>query len=66
MYKSKSDNKKPVKNKKRALKKEEVELFKTHSKHHSKEHIEEMKKFIKEGKGCFSMSHKHASKKVGK
>lgn len=66
MYKSKSDNKKPVKNKKRALKKEEVELFKTHSKHHSKEHIEEMKKFIKEGRGCFSAGHKHASKKVGK
>ena len=66
MYKSKSDNKKPVKNKKRALKKEEVELFKTHSKHHSREHIEEMKKYIRAGKGCFSMSHKHANKKVGK
>ena len=66
MYKSKSDNKKPVKNKKRALKKEEVELFKTHSKHHSKEHIEEMKKFIKEGRGCYSDSHKHASKKYPK
>jgi len=63
MYKKKSDNKKL---KPRALKKEEVELFKTHSKHHTKKHIEEMKKFIKEGRGCFSESHKHTNKKVGK
>jgi hypothetical protein len=63
MYKKKSETKKL---KPRALKKEEVELFKTHSKHHTKKHIEEMKKFIKEGRGCFSASHKHASKKVGK
>jgi len=67
MYKKKSDNKKPVKkNKARALKKEEIDLFKTHSKHHSKEHIEEMKKYIRSGKGCFSEAHKHANKKVGK
>jgi hypothetical protein len=52
--------------KKRALKKEEVELFKTHSKHHSKKHIDFMKKFIRDGKGCFSMAHKAASKMVGK
>jgi len=64
MYKKKSDNKKP--NKARALKKEEVELFKTHSKHHTKKHIEEMKKYIRSGKGCFSEAHKHANKKVGK
>ena len=50
----------------RKLKQEEIDLFKTHSKHHSKEHIEEMKKFIRSGKGCFSMAHKHANKKVGK
>jgi hypothetical protein len=50
----------------RALKKEEVELFKTHSKHHSKKHIDYMKKFIKDGKGCYSDSHKAALKKYGK
>ena len=72
-YKKKTDTKKPMTNKKpmkknkpRALRKEEIELFKTHSKHHSKEHIEEMKNFIKSGKGCFSEAHKHANKKVGK
>ncbi len=53
-------------NKPRALKKEEIDLFKTHSKSYSKKHIEEMKKFIRAGKGCFSESHKHAMKKVGK
>ena len=53
-------------NKPRELKKEEIELFKTHSKHHSKKHIDIMKKFIKSGKGCFSDSHKHAMKLVGK
>jgi len=67
MYKKKSDNKKPVKkNKPRALKKEEIDLFKTHSKHHSKEHIEEMKKYIRAGKGCYSEAHKYVSKKYGK
>lgn len=50
----------------RALRKEEIELFKTHSKHHSKKHIEVMKKFIRSGKGCFSDSHKHAMKVAGK
>ena len=53
-------------NKPRALKKEEINLFKTHSKHHSKKHIDMMKRFIKSGKGCFSDAHKHAMKKVGK
>ncbi len=53
-------------NKKRALKKEEIELFKTHSKHHSKKHIDFMKKFIMDGKGCFSEAHKAANKAVGK
>lgn len=71
MYKStrKAVAKKTVANKKnkpRQLKQEEKDLFKTHSKHHSKEHIEQMKKFIKDGKGCFSEAHKHAMKKVGK
>jgi hypothetical protein len=50
----------------RKLKQEEIDLFKTHSKSYSKKHIDEMKKFIREGKGCFSQSHKHASKKYKK
>ena len=50
----------------RQLKKEEVDLFKSHSKHYSKKHIDFMKKFIKAGKGCFSQAHKEAQKKVGK
>jgi len=50
----------------RKLKKEEIDLFKTHSKHHSKKHIDAMKRFIRAGKGCFSESHKHAMKKAGK
>ena len=50
----------------RKLTKAEMDLFKIHSKHHSKKHIEEMKKFIRAGKGCYSASHKHALKKVGK
>jgi len=54
------------KNKKRELKKEEKDLFATHSKHHTKEHIIFMKKYIKDGKGCFSEAHKAAMKKVGK
>lgn len=55
-----------MKPKPRKLKKEEIDLFKTHSKHHSKKHIEEMKKFIRAGKGCFSDSHKEVMKKYGK
>ena len=62
MYKKKT---KPLL-KTRKLNQEEIELFKTHSKSYSKKHIEEMKKFIRAGKGCFSDSHKHAMKKVGK
>ena len=59
--------KKPMKkNKPRELKKEEKDLLKIHSKSFSKKHIEEMKKFMKAGKGCYSESHKHALKKVGK
>jgi len=52
--------------KKRDLKTEEKQLFKTHSKHHTKEHITFMKDYIKAGKGCFSEAHKSAMKKVGK
>ena len=50
----------------RKLKPEEIALFKTHAKHHSKKHIDAMKKFIRAGRGCFSESHKHAMKTTGK
>jgi len=53
-------------NKPRALKKEEIDLFKTHSKSYSKKLIDEMKNFIRAGTGCFSEFYKHARKKVGK
>ena len=53
-------------NKKRALKKEEIELFKSIKNKHSKKHIDFMKKFIRDGKGCFSEAHKAAMKAVGK
>ena len=71
-YHTKKKNDKPKmiivikKNKKRELKPEEKDLFKTHAKHHTKEHMDFMKKFIKDGKGCFSESHKAALKAVGK
>jgi len=39
--------------------------FKEHSKHHSKKHINEMKKLIKKGKS-FDMAHKEVMKKFGK
>ena len=47
----------------RKLKKEEIQLFRVHSKHHTKKHIDDMKKYIKSGKGCFSEAHKHVVKK---
>ena len=55
-----------MKGKPRKLKKEEIDLFKTHSKHYSKKHIDFMKKFIRDGKGCFSASHKKAMELKGK
>ena len=42
-----------------------AEKFKEHSKHHSKKHIEEMKKLIKKGKS-FEEAHKMVMKKIGK
>ena len=71
-YHTKKKNDKPKmiivikKNKKRELKPEEKELFATHSKHHTKEHITFMKKYIKDGNGCFSAAHKAAMNKLGK
>jgi len=55
-----------MKGKPRKLKPEEVNLFKTHSKHHSKKHIDFMKRYIRSDKGCFSMAHREEIKKTGK
>ena len=55
-----------MKGKPRKLKKEEIDLFKTHSKHHTKKHIDFMKKYIRDGKVCFSQAHKEAMKIKGK
>jgi len=55
-----------MKGKPRKLKKEELDLFKTHSKHHSKAHIDYMKKLIRSGKFCFSQAHREAMKLKGK
>jgi len=50
----------------RKLKKEEIDLFLTHKKHHSKAHIDYMKKLIRSGKYCFSQAHKKAMELKGK
>ena len=50
----------------RKLKPEEIALFKTHTQHHSKKHIDTMKKFIRDGRGCYSEAHRHAMKTIGK
>ena len=50
----------------RDLTKTEKDLLKDHEKHHTKKHMDEMKKFMKAGKGCFADAHKHAMQKVGK
>tara|TARA_R100001463_G_scaffold121875_1_gene178221 strand:- start:1263 stop:1430 length:168 start_codon:yes stop_codon:yes gene_type:complete len=55
-----------MKGKPRKLKPEEVSLFKTHAKHHSKAHIDYMKKLIRSGNFCFSQAHKKAMQLKGK
>ena len=65
-YGSKMGSNPKPKNKPRALTKTEIDLFKTHSAKHSKKHIDEMKKFLRAGKGCFADAHKHAMRVVGK
>ena len=47
------------------LTKKQKEQLKKHSVHHSKKHMEQMKKDIRSGKSFYS-AHKNAMKKVGK
>ena len=66
MYGNKAGSNPKPKNKPRALTKTENDLFKKHTKLHSKKHIDFMKRFLRAGKGCFADSHREALKKVGK
>ena len=50
---------------KKMLSKRQKDLMKTHSEHHSKEHLELMKDLMKKG-FCFEQSHELAGKAVGK
>jgi len=47
------------------LKKRQEDAMKRHSEHHSKKHMDLMKKLMNEGK-TFTEAHKLAMKKVGK
>ena len=47
------------------LKKRQEDAMKRHSKHHSKKHMDLMRKLMEEGK-TFTEAHKLAMKKVGK
>lgn len=50
---------------KKMLSQRQKELMKTHSKHHTKKHLDIMKKKMLEGY-CFEQAHELAKKKVGK
>tara|TARA_B100001094_G_scaffold213396_1_gene207447 strand:- start:1108 stop:1293 length:186 start_codon:yes stop_codon:yes gene_type:complete len=51
--------------KKGDLTQRQKDTLKRHSKHHTKKHMDEMKKLMKQGK-TFGEAHKVAMKKVGK
>ena len=51
--------------KKGDLTQRQKDTLKRHSKHHTKKHMDEMKKLMKQGK-TFGEAHKVAIKKVGK
>tara|TARA_R100000700_G_scaffold31733_2_gene38896 strand:+ start:337 stop:537 length:201 start_codon:yes stop_codon:yes gene_type:complete len=56
---------KKTKTKKGELTQRQKDTLKRHSKHHTKKHMDEMKKLMKQGK-TFGEAHKVAMKKVGK
>ena len=56
---------KDVKKSRKPFTKEQEKMLKEHSAHHSKKHMDEMKKDMKAGIS-FAMAHKRAMKKVGK
>lgn len=56
---------KPLFKPRKELSKTQKELMKTHSNHHSKKHLDYMKKKMLEG-FCFQQSHELAKKNIGK
>tara|TARA_R100000805_G_C3620181_1_gene123705 strand:- start:1482 stop:1688 length:207 start_codon:yes stop_codon:yes gene_type:complete len=64
-YGSMSSTKKSKPKKKGELTQRQKDALKKHSKHHTKKHISEMTKLMKQGKS-FGESHKITQKKVGK
>ena len=56
---------KPLFKPKKQLSQTQKDLMKTHSKHHTKKHMDEMKKQMLKG-FCFQQSHEIAMKKYGK
>ena len=56
---------KPLFKPKKELSQTQKDLMKTHSKHHNKKHLEEMKKQMLKG-FCFQQAHQIAMKKHGK
>jgi hypothetical protein len=56
---------KPIFKPRKELSKTQKDLMKTHAKHHTKKHLEDMTKYMKQG-FCFQQAHEKAMKKVGK
>ncbi len=56
---------KPLFKPKKELSKRQKQLMKEHKSHHTKKHLTEMTKFMKQGY-CFEQSHEKAMKDVGK
>jgi|TARA_B100001093_G_scaffold518127_1_gene601928 hypothetical protein len=56
---------KPLFKPRKELSKTQKELMKTHSNHHTKKHLDYMKKKMLEG-FCFQQSHELAKKNIGK
>lgn len=56
---------KPLFKPKKELSKRQKQLMKEHKSHHTKKHLAEMTKFMKQGY-CFEQSHQKAMSSVGK
>ena len=56
---------KPSMKPKKQLSKRQKDLMKTHSEHHTKDHLDMMKKLMLKG-FCFEQSHEMTQKKIGK
>tara|TARA_R110000772_G_scaffold13867_4_gene40563 strand:- start:1041 stop:1214 length:174 start_codon:yes stop_codon:yes gene_type:complete len=56
---------KPLFKPRKTLSKRQIDLMKTHKKHHNKKHLDYMKKKMLEGY-CFEQAHELAQKNIGK